>query len=265
MFRGLARLTSILLGVMIVVLAIQYSSLSSWKLPEEKEVPAIIGGVPVANWSLAQSTTLIYEGLVKQEDDPYHDWESDPSGPKVLSLDLLDPQTGYVDTFILTTQNGGLFRFFRDENRQHEIWSYRGPKPVKIRGKLGNGTDVNGRGFKQLSITAVAYSDLGQWYEGTLSRMSVNYGSYSFYKYGRVRDNQESMVLTLRIEEGNEIIDIPLASHEGWIYRIPFCGTSQPIASYRFNQSVKIHGLMMPFVTNNGIDEALMIFDVKPR
>lgn len=265
MFKGLTRLTSILLGVTIIILATQYASVSRWKLPEEKEVPAVIGGMPVANWSLTQSTTLIYDGLVKQEDDPYHDWEADPSGPKVLSLDLLDPQTGYVDTFILTTQNGGLFRFFHDENRQHEIWSYRGSKPVKISGKLGHGTDVKGETFKQLSIEAVAYSDLGEWYDGTLSRMNADLGSYYFYKYGRLCDIQESMLLSLRIEIGNDLIEVPLASHEGWIYIIPFCGTSQPIADYRFNQSVKIYGLMMPVENQRGIQQALMVFDVRPR
>ncbi len=265
MFKGITRLTSIFLGITVIILTIQYNSFSKWKIPEEREVPATIGGLPVANWSLPQSTTLIYEGLIKQEDDPYHDWESDPSGPKVLSLDLLDPNIGYVDTVILTTPNGELFRFFRDENRQHEIWSYRGPKPVKIRGNISKGTDVRGQEFNQLSVEVAGFSEIGEWYDGTLGRLSVDYGSYHFYKYGHNRDNPESMVVSLRIDKKNEIFEVPLASHEGWIYQIPFCGTSQPIADYRFNQSVKIRGLMMPVYTSHGIEEALMVFDVKSR
>lgn len=235
-----------------------------WDIPIENETPAYIGGVPVADWSPNDSGTRVFEGLIKQEDDPYHDWDTDSFGPKVLSLDIIDSLSGkYLTTYILQTQQNELFRFFTDVTRNHEAWTHSGPKPVKI---LDSGTtDVgfHGVSFNLLKVKDVVYSDMGQWYEGILSVSTFQFGINKFYKYERDFNCTGYSNLVLRMNDKGESKDLLLASHEGWVYIVPYCGTAQPIAHHSTNSTIKICGLLMPLNTTKGMKEALMIFEVQ--
>ena len=67
----------------------------------------------------------VYEGLIDQEDGPLHDWDADPSGPKVLSLDVIDPvSVEYVETYILTNSTGGFYRIHPRYSRNDPVWGY---------------------------------------------------------------------------------------------------------------------------------------------
>lgn len=253
----------IILCVSVVFATINYDPSDRWELSDETKNPAYLGGIPVAYWS-NNDPLRVYEGMIKQEDDPYHDWETDPSGPKVLSLDIIDPISGsYITTYILQTQSDDLLRFFQDGTREHSAWKHRGTKPVKILGTETVDTGFNGEQFKLLKVKDVTYSKMGQWYSGVLSRSIFQFGVIEFYKYNHDFNCSGLPSLVLRIDENDASKDILLASHEGWVYIVPMCGTGQPIAHHSTNSSIKIRGLMMPMNTTKGMSEALMIFDVK--
>ncbi|MFH0850264.1 MAG: hypothetical protein V1924_04920 [Candidatus Bathyarchaeota archaeon] len=207
----------------------------------------------------------VYEGLIYQEDDPLHDWDADHSGPKVLSLDVTDPVSAeYVETYILTNSSGGFYRIHPRDSRSDPVWGYWGTKPVKVTGNVSEVKDYAGRVVKTLRIEGIEYSSLGGWYRGVLSRREYNLMPYTFYKSGWQGSTPSNLMVSFKIldNEDRVVEEVPLASHEGYLYYIPGCGTGQPIAMFRFNQTVRVYGLMMPIKEASGTRlNALMVFD----
>ncbi|MBN2335167.1 hypothetical protein JXL21_06365 [Candidatus Bathyarchaeota archaeon] len=211
-----------------------------------------------------------YEGLIDQEDDPLHDWEADPSGPKVLSLDVIDPETAeYLGTYILANSSGGFYRFFAEDRSSNDpVWGYTGSKPVKITGAIAETKDRRGNTVKVLTVESIDFSEMGNWYLGVLSRRGFSLGPYTFYKDSRIMTPHSDLMISLKIlDDGDRVIkEVPLASHEGYLYYIPICGTGQPIAMFRYNQTVRVYGLMMPVKETSGATmKALMVFDATQR
>jgi hypothetical protein len=207
----------------------------------------------------------VYEGLIDQEDDPIHDWDADPSGPKVLSLDVIDPVSGeYVETYILTNSTGGFYRIHPNYSRSDPVWGYKGTKPVKVTGNVSEAKDYTGRVVKTLMIKDLEFSSMGVWYRGILSRRVYNLMPYTFYKYSWQGYEPSNLMISFKVldDEDKVVEEVPLASHEGYLYYIPICGTGQPIAMFRFNQTVRVYGLMMPIKEATGTRlHALMVFD----
>jgi hypothetical protein len=207
----------------------------------------------------------VYEGLIDQEDDPLHDWDADSSGPKVLSLDVIDPLSAeYVETCILTNSSGGFYRIHPKYSRNDPVWGYWGTKPVKITGNTTEIRDYRGVALKVLEVERIEFSEMGKWYRGILSRKHFDLAPYSFYKSGGRELYPTDLMISYKVLDENDQVamEVPLASHEGYLYYIPICGTGQPIPMFRFNQTVRVYGLMMPIkeVTGTRLN-ALMVFD----
>ena len=207
----------------------------------------------------------VYEGLIDQEDSPLHDWDADPSGPKVLSLDVIDPVSAeYVETYILTNSSGGFYRIHPKYSRNDPVWGYWGTKPAKITGNTSEIKDFRGVAVKLLEVERIEFSEMGRWYRGIMSRKHFDLAPYSFYKSGGRKSNPTDLMISYKIlDENDEVtMEVPLASHEGYLYYIPICGTGQPIAMFSFNQTVRVYGLMMPINETTGTRiNALMVFD----
>ncbi len=208
---------------------------------------------------------VVYEGLIDQEDDPLHDWDVDSSGPKVLSLDVIDPVSAeYVETYILTNSSGDFYRIHPRYSRNEPVWGYWSTKPAKITGNATEIKDFRGVAVKVLEVEQIEFSEMGQWYRGILSRKHFDLSPYTFYKSSRLTSPYSDLMISYKILDDNDEVamEVPLASHEGYLYYIPICGTGQPIAMFSFNQTVRVYGLMMPIKGTGGTNmNALMVFD----
>ena len=205
------------------------------------------------------ASPVVLEGLVCQEDDPYHDWESDPTGPKVKSLDVMDPKDNLsIQTYILADPDGQLFRFFPVEERvPGPIWDYVEPKPVTIYGFVKQQQGINNQTFKVLYVYDIRPSELGEWVTGEFSSKTQNTGLFTFYNRTFGGD---FTFLTLKTSEE----ELVLASHEGYVYNVPICGTSQPIAECRFNETITVRGLRTMVTDSRGQNiPTFMVFEVK--
>ena len=224
------------------------------------------GGVTPAQLTPSVSVEeAVYEGLIDQEDSPLHDWDADPVGPKVLSLDVIDPVSAeYVETYILTNSTGGFYRIHPRYGRNDPVWGYWGTKPAKITGNSSEIKDFRGAAVKVLEVERIEFSEMGRWYRGILSRKHFDLALYTFYKSSRLTSPHSDLMISYKILDDNDEVamEVPLASHEGYLYYIPMCGTGQPIAMFRFNQTVRVYGLMMPIKETTGTNmNALMVFD----
>jgi len=249
-WRNVVRFTVVFLTVVTLASVFLYQ-------PEEVTPAQLAPSVSVEE--------AVYEGLIDQEDDPLHDWDEDPSGPKVLSLDVIDPVSAeYVETYILTNSSGGFYRIHPKYGRNDPVWGYWGTKPVKVTGNTSEIKDFRGVAVKVLEVERIEFSEMGRWYRGILSRKHFNLAPYAFYKSGGRKSNPTDFMISLKILDDNDevALEVPLASHEGYLYYIPICGTGQPIAMFRFNQTVRVYGLMMPIKETTGARmNALMVFD----
>lgn len=208
------------------------------------------------------------EGMLSQEDGPDHDWIKDPVGPKVLSLDVLDPENNLnYETYYLNSRHGDFYIFFPLSRRINDsVWAYRGPKPVKITGILSYHVGVNEKVVDTLRIFQIEYSGLGQWFEGVLGTKEIEVGSYQYHNH--LYPSRKTTFLSLTLDprtSGSQIEEVYLASHEGYVYDVPYCGTGQPIVNTHTGQSVSIRGLMTEVVdSKNQIIPVLMVFEVNP-
>lgn len=208
------------------------------------------------------------EGMLSQEDGPDHDWIKDPVGPKVLSLDVLDPENNLnYETYYLNSRHGDFYIFFPLSRRINDsVWAYRGPKPVKITGILSYHVGANEKVVDTLRIFQIEYSGLGQWFEGVLGTREIEVGSYQYHN--RLYPGRKTTFLSLTLDprtSGSRIEEVYLASHEGYVYDVPYCGTGQPIVNTHTGQSVSIRGLMTEVVdSKNQIIPVLMVFEVNP-
>lgn len=214
-----------------------------------------------------EETFVTLEGMLSQEDSPDHDWNKDPVGPKVLSLDVLDPEnTLDYETYYLNSRNGEFYIFFPLSRRINDsIWAYRGPKPVKITGIQSYHVGLNEKVVDTLRIFHIEYSVLGSWYEGVLGIKEVELGLYRLHN--RLYQGLKRTILSLTLDtplpdsQNNEVL---LASHEGYIYNVPCCGTGQPVADYNTGQSVRIRGLLTEIVdSKKQVFSVLMIFEIQ--
>lgn len=213
---------------------------------------------------LAEPVVTSVEGMLSQEDDPGHDWVSDPTGFKVKSLDGMDPENGLaIETYILADPLGGYFRLHPVKESVVEpapvhgnIWDYHAPKPVEVTGVLVSRTGVNNQTVMVLCVHDVEYSDMGEWVTGVLSRREQETGRFTFYNrtFGG-----EFTFLTLKTGEE----ELVLASHEGYVYDVPMCGTGQPIAQCSFNQTATVRGLRTLVTDSRGTAiPVFMVFEV---
>ena len=85
-----------------------------------EETGPVVIGAPVVN------ILDTFKGMISQMDDPDHDWMSNPAGPKVLSIDILDSTDGLsIKTTLLADPEGRLYRLFPLEERvPGAIWDY---------------------------------------------------------------------------------------------------------------------------------------------
>lgn len=214
---------------------------------------------------LVEPVVTSVEGMLSQEDDPDHDWESDPVGPKVKSLDVMDPENALsIKTYILADPEGRYFRLHPVEESILEparvrgnIYDYHAPKPVKVTGVLISHTRVGNQTVKVLCVHDVEYSDMGEWVTGVLSHKEQETGKFTFYNrtFGG-----EFTFLTLKTGEE----ELVLASHEGYVYDVPICGTGQPIAQCSFNQTVTVRGLRASVTDSQGtVIPVFMVFEVE--
>ena len=249
-WRNAYRVAALVLITTVMATAIMYEP------PQRESTPWITSTGDLSG---------VYEGLIDQEDDPLHDWGADPSGPKVLSLDVIDPVSAeYVGTYILTNSSGGFYRIHPKYSRSDPVWGYWGTKPVKIKGNTTEIEDYRSVALKVLEVERIEFSDMGKWYRGILSRKHFDLTPYSFYKSSGRKSNPTDLMISYKIldDEDKVVEEVPLASHEGYLYYIPICGTGQPIAMFRFNQTVRVYGLMMPIKETTGTRiNALMVFD----
>lgn len=102
----------------------------------------------------------------------------------------------------------------------------------------------------------VEYSEMGEWVTGVLSRREQETGEFTFYN-GTFGGG--FTFLTLRTGEE----ELVLASHEGYVYDVPICGTGQPIAQCGFNQTVTVRGLRTSVIDSHGtVIPVFMVFEV---
>ena len=204
------------------------------------------------------------EGMLSQEDDPDHDWESDQVGSKVKSLDVMDPENALaIETYFLADPLGEYFRLQSFKENvvapapvHGNIWDYHAPKPVKVTGVLVSRTGHDNQTVKVLCVHDVEYSDMGEWVTGVLGLREQETGSFTFYNrtFGG-----EFTFLTLRA--GDE--DLVLASHEGYVYDVPICGTGQPIAYCSLNQTATVRGLRTTVMdSHDAVIPVFMVFEV---
>ncbi len=170
----------------------------------------------------------------------------------------------YVGTYILTNSSGGFYRIHPRYSRNDPVWGYWGTKPAKITGNTSEINDYRGVALKVLEVEHIEFSEMGRWYSGILSRKYFELAPNSFYKSGGRKSSPTDLMISLKILDDNDevVLEVPLASHEGYLYYIPICGTGQPIAMFRFNETVRVYGLMMPIKETTGTRmKALMVFD----
>lgn len=224
-------------------------------------------GMAKLDWASAYLNEVNMEGLLSQEDDPDHDWAKDPSGPKVLSLDVLNPEENLNhETYYLTSRDREFYRFFPLSQRINDtIWAFNGPKPVKIKGIKASYVGVDGRNVTTLSVLDVVYSEMGQWVEGVLGIEERTVGSFQVYNRSTPGRMMTFLSLTLssgQIGRRHEVVY--LASHEGYVYDVPICGTGQPIARYGFGENIRVRGLFTEIDATNQVLPLLMVFEVVP-
>lgn len=216
----------------------------------------------------SEEILVTLEGMLSQEDDPDHDWANDPAGPKVLSLDVLDPEDNLnYKTYYLNSKNGEFYRFFPLSRRINDtVWSYLGPKPVIINGTVDHYVGVDQKVIRTIRILEIDFSDLGQWYKGVLGTKEVELGSFQFHN--RSYRGLKGTILSLTLDtplSGLQKKEVILASHEGYVYNVPYYGTGQPVADYSSGQSVMVRGLLTKLVdSKQHVLPVLMIFEVKP-
>ncbi len=204
------------------------------------------------------------EGMLSLKDDPDHDWESEPVGPKIKSLDVMDPENGLsIETYILADPEGRYFRLhpFKESvvepaRVRGNIWDYHAPKPVEVTGVLISHTGLNNQTVKVLCVHDVEYSDMGEWVTGVLSLKEQETGVFTFYNRTFGGD-----FTFLTLKTGEE--EIVLASHEGYVYDVPICGTGQPIAQCSLNQTATVRGLRTSVIDSQGTAiPVFMVFEV---
>ena len=196
--------------------------------------------------------------MISQMNDPDHDWESDPAGPKVKSIDILYTTNELsIKTIILTDPEGRFYRLFPVEERvPGPIWDYNAPKPVNVTGLKMNHTGINNQTVEVIYVYDVEYSDIGEWVTGVLSQRNQTTGSFTYYN----KTYSGNFNFLTLITEDEELV---LASHEGYVYDVPICGTGQPIAECGFNETVLIRGLKTVLTdSNNKTLPIFMVFDV---
>jgi len=212
----------------------------------------------------AEPTVISVEGMLSQEDDPDHDWESDLTGFKVKSLDVMDPENALsIETYFLADPLGEYFRLHPFKESvvapapvHGNIWDYHAPKPVKVTGVLVSRTGHDNQTVKVLCVHDVEYSDMGEWVTGVLGLREQETGSFTFYNrtFGG-----EFTFLTLRTSEE----ELVLASHEGYVYDVPICGTGQPIAHCSLNQTATVRGLRTTVMdSHDAVIPVFMVFEV---
>jgi len=214
---------------------------------------------------LVEPVVVSVEGMLSQEDDPDHDWESDPAGPKVKSLDVMDPENALsIETYILADPEGSYFKVHPVEESVLEpalvrgnIWDYHAPKPVKVTGVLVSRTGVGNQTVRVLCVHDVEYSDIGEWVTGVLSYKEQETGRFTFYN--RTFGGDFTFLILITGEE-----ELVLASHEGYVYDVPICGTGQPIAQCSFNQTTTVRGLRTSVIDSYGtVIPVFMVFEVR--
>jgi len=201
--------------------------------------------------------------LLGQEYHPDYQ-RGDPNGTNVITLDVFDPEDNLnYKTYYLTSKEGQFYRYTpRDERIQDPVWDYTGPKPVKITGIKSEHAGVNGSIVETIMIMNIEYSELGRWFDGILGWKEVEVGAYEYHNKLYTGRNMTLIFLTLNVESGETFDEVYLASHEGYIYDVPICGTGQPIAVVSRGQSVKTRGLLTEVVdSNNNLLPILMVFE----
>ncbi len=88
---------------------------------------------------------------------------------------------------------------------------------------------------------------MGEWVTGEFSKKDQHTGSFTFHNRTFGGD-----FTFLTIKTGEE--ELVLASHEGYVYNFPICGTSQPIAECRFNETITVRGLRSTVTDSLGQD-----------
>jgi hypothetical protein len=205
----------------------------------------------------------VFEGLLDQEYHPDYP-PRDPNGTNVITLNVFDPRDNLnYETYYLTSKEGQFYRYTpRDQRIQDPVWDYTGPKPVKITGLQSSHAGVNGSIEEALMISEIEYSDLGRWFDGVLGWKEVEVGAFEYHDRRHSGRNMTLIFLTLNAESGETFDEVYLASHEGYVYDVPICGTGQPIAVVSRGQSVKIRGLLtMVADSYNNLLPILMVFE----
>ena len=127
---------------------------------------------------------------------------------------------------------------------------------MTVTGLIMEHTGFNNQTVEVLYVYDVEYSNIGEWVTGVLSHRNQTMGLFTYYNKTY---SGEYNFLTLVTEE-EELI---LASHEGYIYDVPICGTGQPIAECSFNETVVVKGLKTILVdANESIVPIFMVFSV---
>jgi len=231
-----------------------------WRVPPGVFVLHETGPVEL----LAEPVVTSVEGMLSQENDPDHDWESDPVGSKVKTIDVMDPENALsIETYFLADPLGGYFRLHPFKESvvapapvHGNIWDYHAPKPVKVTGVLVSRTGLDNQTVKVLCVHDVEYSDMGEWVTGVLGLREQETGSFTFYNrtFG-------GGFTFLTLKTGEE--ELVLASHEGYVYDVPICGTGQPITQCSLNQTATVRGLRTSVMDSHGaVFPVFMAFEV---
>jgi len=219
-----------------------------------------VGGIELS----ADADYVTLEGLLAQESHPDY-LPGDSNDSNVITLDVFDPEDNLsYDTYYLRSSEGLFYRYTPGDKRiQDPVWDYTGPKPVKIRGIQSQYVGVTGSILESLLILNIEYSDLGRWYKGVIDWKEVAVGAYEYHSRLHSGRKMTLIFLTLNANELGETLDeLYLASHQGYVYDVPICGTGQPIAFVNRGQSVKIRGLLTEVVdSKNNLLPILMVFE----
>ena len=207
-----------------------------------------------------------FHGYLGQKLHPEVEHIDGEPGLFTVTLEVFDPEIGFTGEHLyLLNETGGYYLMgVNTKPLPEDFFMFFGPRMIQVIGVLSNRTSLEGKNFSLLQVFDITYSEIGSWYKGNLSTMNCNLRPYTLLN--RQYDGFNHTYLSFRLldENGTLIEEMLLASHEGYIYDVPYCATLQPIAKANTGDTIMIYGLLTQLTEENGDSQkVLMIYQVK--
>jgi len=206
-----------------------------------------------------------FHGYLGQKLHPEVEHIDGEPGLFTVTLEVFDPEIGFTGEHLyLLNETGGYYLMgVNTKPLPEDFFMFFGPRMIQVIGVLSNRTSLEGKNFSLLQVSDITYSEIGSWYKGNLSTMNCNLRPYTLFNQQYDGFNHTYLSFRLLDENGTLVEEILLASHEGPLYSVPYCGTGQPIAKARSGDFISIYGLLTELIEVNGDShKVLMIFRV---